>query len=433
MFSFSRKSIVIAAAMLLAAVSGSAQEQGKFDPKLLKSGNYKLACYKVQDGNETLIGTFAIGVNTSGDKFSLTTTTAFHGMDLWNDTAVSNLNTFQPIYRASHNDMREMVLHFGNDITGYHIDKKTGKKRQVKEAGDRPFVDSYTYPFILSLLPLKSGYQTDFPVYDYKPSNKNNVKTAVVKEVKNNVYKTLHSGSRDVWEVTVEEPSTGEKSISYIDKKSRRLWQVDIFTSGLQVRMIDTESDANTIKAPFDKAATLKMITGGKAIISGQAFARDHDQGRQLLSKIQVINIQAKQVAPKGTQVVLIPYNDYFKEWVKVNESQRKKGREGIALSEEAAACIKTTTVYDDAGHFEFVNLMPGEYLLFTEFSFVHTYSQTEVVGYTDHYINGMFQYSSANTVNNSYSTGAGASIQKVVTVSKPGEKVEVKLKKTKQ
>lgn len=431
MFSPSRKSIFIAAAMLLAVISGNVHAQGKFDSKQLKSGSYTMACYTVNNGSETAIGTFTIGVNPSGDKLSLTTITALAGLEEWKDTAVSDLNTFKPIYLASHNTMKDMVVHFGNDITGYHVDKKTGERKQIKEAGNKSFVDSYTYPFLLSLLPLASGYQTDLSVFEYKPTNTDNVKKIVVEEVKNNIYVSKFTGKHDVWEVSVVEPATNDKMICYIDKKTRRLWQLEEFANGQQIRMVDMETDFNSIKAPFDKEATLKMVKGGNAIISGQVFARDFNDNGTVWAKMQVVNIQAKQVAPRGTQVILIPYNDYFKEWIKVNEAQRKKGREGIALSDDAAQCIKSTLVYDDAGHFEFVNLMPGEYLLYTEFSFAHSYSQSEVVGYTDHYINGMFQSTTANTVSRNYSVGSGATVKKVVTVDKPGEKVEVKLKKT--
>ncbi|WP_212001067.1 hypothetical protein [Chitinophaga sp. HK235] len=428
MLSQLRNSILIASALLLlAAIPGKSQAQGTFDSKLLKSGKYTLACYSVNGGSESEIGTFTIGINTTNDKLALTTITALSGLEEWKDTAISDLSTFKPIYRASHNTMKEMVLHFGNDVTGYYLDKKTGKKNQIKEAGNQYFVDSYTYPFLLSLLPLTSGYSTDLSVYEYKPTNNGNVKKAIVEEVKNSSYVSKFTGKHDVWEVMVLEPSTDAKSVSYIDKKTRRLWQVDMFSNGQQIRMVDMETDFNSIKAPFDKEATMKMVKGGNAIISGQVFARDFNGN----NKMQVMNIQAKQVAPRGTQVVLIPYNDYFKEWVKVNEDQRKKGREGIAISDDAAQCIKSTKVYDEAGHFEFVNLMPGEYLLYTEFSFAHSYSQREVVGYTDHYINGMFQSTTANTVNRNYSVGTSATVKKIVTVSKPGEKVEVKLKKT--
>lgn len=429
MLSYFRQSGIIVAAVAL--FTGSSQAQGQFDSKLLKNGKYTLACYMVDGSTESPIGTFTIGINTTNDKLALTTNMALVGLEEWKDTAVSNLNNFKPVYRASHSTLKDMVLHFDNGVTGYYVDKKTNQKTQIKEAANQYFIDSYTYPFLLSLLPLTSGYSTDLPVYEYKPENKENVKKAVVEEVTNSTWVSKYTGKHDVWAVTVVEPSTGEKSVSYIDKKTRRLWQIDSWSNGTQIRMVDAETDFNSIKAPFDKDLTMKMVKGGNSIIYGQVFARDFDDNGTVFAKMKVMNIKAKQVAPKGTQVILIPYNDYFKEWVKVNDAQRKKGREGIALLDDAAACIKSTRVYDDEGHYEFVNLMPGEYLLYTEFSFSHSYTVAEVTGYTDHYINGMFQGTSTNTVNRDHSTGNSAVVKKVVTISKPGEKVEAKLKKT--
>ncbi|WP_217607246.1 hypothetical protein [Chitinophaga sp. GbtcB8] len=141
-FQFCNPILIAAISLLLAANS---QAQSKFDSKLLTNGKYTLACYTVNGGSESAIGTFTIGVNTTNDKLSLTTITALSGLEEWKDTSISDLSTFKPIYRASHNSMKDMVLHFGKDVTGYYVDKKTGKKNQVKEAGDQYFVDSYTY------------------------------------------------------------------------------------------------------------------------------------------------------------------------------------------------------------------------------------------------------------------------------------------------
>lgn len=74
---------------------------------------------------------------------------------------------------------------------------------------------------------------------------------------------------------------------------------------------------------------------------------------------------------------------------------------------------------------------MPGDYLLYTEFGYTHTAHATEVVGYTDTYINGLFLGSSPNTVTYQYNTNAAANVKKVVTIKKEKEKLEVKLKKT--
>jgi hypothetical protein len=101
-----------------------------------------------------------------------------------------------------------------------------------------------------------------------------------VEEVKNSTWVSKYTGKHEVWEVTVLEPSTDEKSVSYIDKKTRRLWQVDAWSNGQQIRMVDMETDFNSVKSPFDKEATMKMVKGGNAIINGQVFARDfNDNG----------------------------------------------------------------------------------------------------------------------------------------------------------
>ena len=74
---------------------------------------------------------------------------------------------------------------------------------------------------------------------------------------------------------------------------------------------------------------------------------------------------------------------------------------------------------------------MPGDYLLYSEFGYVHTGIQTEITGYTDTYINGMFQGSTANTESHGYTSNAAATVKKMVTIQKDGDKVSVKLKKT--
>jgi hypothetical protein len=69
--------------------------------------------------------------------------------------------------------------------------------------------------------------------------------------------------------------------------------------------------------------------------------------------------------------------------------------------------------------------------LVYTEFGYVHSGVQAEVTGYTDTYINGMFQGSSANTESFGYSTNVSASVKKIIAIDKAGDKVFIKLKKT--
>ncbi len=403
-----------------------------FDTKLLKSGKYEMGCFVMNGGRQTEFGSFIIDIAFNSDQnLSIYTVLNLFGSNEPRlDTTVADGNTFKPLYRSSFNKEYDLQLNYDKEVTGYHFDKQSGKKSVIKDAVDNAYLDGYCYPYLLGMLPLTAGYNASMPVYDYRPENTENVKNAVIEEVTTNRYISKLTGEHKVWQVTVYEEATGDKYQYYLDKDTRRMWKVDIFSkAGQHLVMVDKEIDFNPIKSPFDKVATMKLIKSGSAAISGQAYAKDNEN-EGLLSNIAVVNINKKQYAPEGTSIVLIPYTAFFKEWIKLNESSRKKGR-SIPLPQDAADCIKVVTVYDDKGHFEFVNLMPGDYLVYTEFGYRHTTRRTEVTGYTDTYINGLYQGTSTNTTSRSYSGNAGASIKKVVTIEKEGEQVEIKLKKT--
>jgi hypothetical protein len=399
------------------------------DKKYIKNGTYEMACYAESGGRQIEVSTFTIKINSTGKNLGVYTSLQWAGSkDIAIDTSISDGNTFKPVYRSSISKNREMVVHYGKDVSGYYYDKQTKKRHAIKEAGSA-FFDSYTYPYLLGLLPLTTGYHNDLAVYDYKPGKTSNTKKARIEEVKSNIYKSDLTGEHKVWQVNVYEEATKDKYVYYIDKESRRLWKIDILTQGQRLLLLDKEIDYNPFTTTFDKAYTMKMITAGNSVIMGTAFARDNQNGG-LLKGMAVLNINKKQYARSGTTVLLIPYTPFFKEWIKLNDASRKKGR-SIPLPKEAAECIKTTTVYDDEGHFEFTNLMAGEFLLYTEFGYVHTSSRTEVVGYTDTYINGMFQGTRENTTTYNVSSNVSAGVKKTVTIKNDGDKEDVKLKKT--
>lgn len=424
--------------LLLMIVSGSVcfaqtvltPAANPFEKKWIKKGTTEMACYAKSGAQWTPIGSFDITVRETDNRLLVSTLLKLNNSDSkWVDTSISELGSLKPVYRSSFTPDRNMVLHFGKEVSGYYLDKSANKKTAVKELVSNNFFESYTYPYLLAALPLSAGFKTSMSVYDYKPGINVNTKNVVVEEVKSNVYKSDLTGEHKVWQVSVWEEATEDKYVYSIDKENRRLWKIEVFSKGQHILMLDKENDYNPFTTRFDKEKTLAMIKSGKSVIAGEAFARDNEN-EGLLGGKAILNINKKQYAQKGTSIILIPYTDYFKEWVKLNESSRKKGR-SIPLSKEAAGCIKVTTVYDDKGSFEFVNLLPGEYLLYTEFGYVHTSVRTEIVGYTDTYINGMFQGSSANTEVKRYGSNAVAGIKKVVEIKADGEKVSVKLKKT--
>ncbi|TWI85785.1 hypothetical protein IQ13_0954 [Lacibacter cauensis] len=395
-----------------------------------KSRKQEMTYFTVRGNQQTAIGSFSIETSNAGNTVTLTTVLRLHGSAAqWIDTSIADSKTFQPLYRSSFSAEKEMVLRFGSSVTGYYRDKKTQRLVTVKESIKEGFFDAYMYPYLLGLLPLRSGYKTAIAVFEFNPASVTAFKKSMVEEVTSNLFQSPLTGDHQVWLVKVMEEATGDRYQYSIDKQSGRIWKIDIFSKGQHLLLVDQETDYNPLTAAFDKEQTLRLLQSGNATIGGQAFARDNEN-EGALKGMAVLNINKKQFAQPGTAVILIPYTAYFKEWMSLNEKLWKKGR-SVPLAKEAAACIKTTTVYDQEGHFEFTNLMPGEYLLYTEFGYTHTTSRTEVIGYTDTYINGMFQGSSANTKTYKYGTNTVAGIKKIISIKKEGETVTVKLKKT--
>lgn len=401
-----------------------------FDKNFIKSTHYEMSYFAVSGRQTVEISSFDVEVKVNEKTIEVyTRINTPAGNSIWIDTSIADINTLKPVYRSSDNSDKQYHLKYGNAIEGYYFDKKLNKGNQVKDNNKGDFFDSFIYPYLLGALPLSSGYKAILPVYEYRPGAKSMISNTLITEVKNSMYRSEITGEHAVWQVSVFEEGTNVKYEYYVDKESRKLWKVEILASnGKQYLMVDKEIDYNPFVATFDKEQTYKMISAGSATISGQIYARDNENTTK--GGIAILNVNKKQFAQQGTTVILIPYTDYFKEWIALNEKLRKKGQ-AVPLSKEAVACIKVTSVYENDGKFEFTNLMVGEYYLFTEFGYAHTASRTEVVGYTDTYINGFFQGTIANTQVNRYKTSATAALKKIVTINKEGEKITVKLKKT--
>ncbi|GMQ31518.1 hypothetical protein [Algoriphagus confluentis] len=179
----------------------------------------------------------------------------------------------------------------------------------------------------------------------------------------------------------------------------------------------------------FDKESTLPFIKDGSSSIYGSVFARDNTSP---IKGMAVLNMNPKQMARKGTEIILIPYTDYFKFWSKENKKRSKKGVEPLTLPEEAYECIAKTEVKDDEGNYSFSGLMPGKYLLMTNFDYDHTYSVTRTEGYVNSYIGNMYIGSSPIERIYHYQTQSLAYVEKIVEIKNEGERVKADLKRTK-
>lgn len=381
---------------------------------LIKIGNSTMGYYFVKDGNPIEICTYQTEVGTNNDQLIFNSNLIFLKSDKqWKEHIVLGKNTLKPISRKSERETRTFDIKYAN------INK-----------GD--YFDIATYPLVLCALPLNMGYKATIPVIDYDSANKDKIQNVNVTDVKSNVYNSELTGEHQVWKVSVKEESTGNLYDYFIDKVSRKIYKITVSSNGNNLMLVDRETDFNPFKNTFDKEATLKMLTKGNSVILGEAFAKDDRSGRDDSKiRIDILNVNKKQFAPKGTKVTLLPYTEYFKEWMELNKKQAKiKGAKPIPLSKDAQSCVLTTQIYDDKGNFEFTNLTEGEYFVFISFGYTDTFSRREITGTSDVYINGNYAGTQLNTDVFTYAQAGNANFQKVVTIKSNGETVKIKLKR---
>jgi hypothetical protein len=400
----------------------------------LKSRTTIMEYSSSQNGSAlSLVGNYKIEVAYSAQTLDVKTTLSFKNKNTpWIDHLVTDATSFNPISLASQTSSRSLKLNFGNEITGSLQDYNRGTKTTIKEKSKASYFDKSIYPFTIPALPLKEGYKATIPVFDFEALESNKkYSNVLITGVYSVAYRSNFTGTHKVWRVEVFEESTQQTLKYFFDQKTGRFWKLFFRTAnGILIELKNNESDYNPLKSRSDKEATLKLITQGKSIIKGQAFAKDNKNGGAL-QRMAVLNVNKKQVAPKSTKIVLTPYTCYFKEWNKTNEVNYKKIIPPLPLPEGTEECFIETSIFDDEGHFEFSNLMPGEYLITTVFEYEHSATSTSVVGYTDYYTNGIYQGSNEITNSRNFIADAKAKINKVATVKNDGEVVETKLKKT--
>jgi hypothetical protein len=283
-----------------------------FEKKWIKNNKSEMSYLVKVDGRMVEIGSFAIDIKAASNNLSVYTALQFlNSKERWTDTSISDGSSFKPVYRSSFSSDKEYVLNFSNKVTGYYIVKKANKKLLVNEQPKDFFIDSYSYPYLLGLLPLASGYRTDLQVYDYKPGNSSSIKKARIEEVRNNVYTSSLTGEHKVWQVSVFEEATNDYYQYYIDKETRRIWKIEVRSNGQEIALIDKEIDFNPFTTRFNKDETLQLIKSGSGVISGQIFARDNQAP---IKGIAILNVNKKQYARNGTSVILIPHTPFFKE-----------------------------------------------------------------------------------------------------------------------
>ncbi|MCP2025262.1 hypothetical protein L1276_000402 [Flavobacterium sp. HSC-32F16] len=341
--------------------------------------------------------------------------------------STADAQTLKAISYEGNTKDTKLNLYFGETITGNSYSKKTKKDKKVKLIPAKEYFDFNWTDHLIGALPLDVGYKARFAQFYYSEESGMMIEYYTIKEVKSFIYNSPRTGKHDTWLASVLEENTGAIYNYIIDKKDRRLWQREMsMANGMWEITVNEELDYQPIKNSFNKEEVVNQISKGNSVIIGTAYARS-DSGKKLGG---LVNTAKKQYAPKGTEITLFPSSAYYEEWVEVNKKIRKqKKMPEVPLNSDFGYSIKKAKVYDDEGHFEFVDLMPGTYVVMASFDFSNSYNYSYVSGYTNYYNYWGYTGSSTNygTARQSYIDKAN--IEKRVSIDKDGEKKEVNLK----
>jgi hypothetical protein len=216
------------------------------EKKWIQNEQYQMSWYALKDTARIEIGRVNTEIITGKKQLLVIIRVSMKQMKTpWTDSTIADSRTLAPVYHSSYNMQRDMVLNFGNPVTGFYNDKMKNSKTIISDTVKGDYFDSNLYPTLLRWLPFKTGYTKDIPVYDYNPSGKKGILKASITYVKKGVYNSAVSGSHPVWIVTVsDEIGGGENGVSdyYIDMADRKLWKQEINAGGRKMLMQRTEN-----------------------------------------------------------------------------------------------------------------------------------------------------------------------------------------------
>ncbi|MCX2679011.1 hypothetical protein OOZ15_03575 [Galbibacter sp. EGI 63066] len=209
------------------------------DKKFIENESSEMTWFMLQDTVKMEIGKVLTEIEKKkGEIVVITTVDMKQSPSKWIDSTIVETTNFKPIYHSSFNAQRDMVLNFGNEVTGYYLDKKTGAKTIISEKTEKSYFDSNFYPQLIRWLPLKDGYSTVISIFDYNPKAKTGVITATVKSVQKTSI-NWNGQEHSVWQVQTTDDISDNAAIStyYIDDKTRKVLKQDIDFNGRKMSM----------------------------------------------------------------------------------------------------------------------------------------------------------------------------------------------------
>lgn len=219
--------------------------KGVYEKKWLKAGSYGMEWFVLKDTLQIKLGEILTHVKVNKRYVSIVTEVKMKNSKAsWVDTTIAKSSTLEPVSHSSYNAQRDMLLNFGNVVTGFYYDKRKQQNYSINDTAIAPYFDSNIYPALIAWLPLHDGYKNDISIYDYNPSEKKRVVKSFIKKVTSAVYQTKSSGLRNVWIVTVSDEISNDGNTYtayYIDKNDRKLWKQEINAAQRKMIMLRKE------------------------------------------------------------------------------------------------------------------------------------------------------------------------------------------------
>ena len=215
-----------------------------FPQMLLKPGNpcieyqrisdekSSMIWYLMQDTTKIEIGRVTRDIQTDNKNLIVITTVKMRETPtVWIDSTIADRNSLKPVYHASYNTKRDMIIRFDSLVTGYYADKENKSTISISYGPSMDYFDSNLYPTLIRWLPLKTGFTKDLSIYDFNPNGKSGVMRVSVIAVRQCEYLYQDKEIKKVYLVTVRDDISTGTTTYFIDIETRKLWKM-VITSG---------------------------------------------------------------------------------------------------------------------------------------------------------------------------------------------------------
>lgn len=232
---------ILLSASFCKAQNVSLKGNNRFEKKWVTPETYQMRWYMQRDTQLIEMGLVKTEVKINPKSVLLITTVRMKNTKSdWIDSSMAERAGFRPVFHTSYNTQRDIVLKFGKIVRGVYNDKTKKTSIVITDTTHTDYFDSNLYPYLIRLLPLKEGFTTTIPIYDFNPDGKKGVLSAVVKAVIGGKI-SQHGQEKEVWIVTVTDEIGSDSSAYstyYIGKADRKLLKQEMNIRGRKMVML---------------------------------------------------------------------------------------------------------------------------------------------------------------------------------------------------